>query len=283
MRMGRVLQEESIRWSSRHRQVTWSGVWWQRRSHSRNAQRIGQHALPQAALLMQTPRATILSVDGISVCDSISRVAMLRGLQRMEGGDALLPFGSLFYGSLSTYLWLCMRSHKAKEGDVLMLVLSSLGQHSALEGIQTLRAIHGVFWRSVCTMARLSCGTDGPKALTEAAQRLDFNAIVWRGDVSLPTQDQGVMVLGIPMGHLEFVRSRQQVWRNTTVWCHNLWGMLHCALARPNYMLRVVHVVLSAKFPVHHDATMRQVLSQFVAAPRQPPIFTRWIGRSLQF
>ena len=53
---------------------------------------------------MQTPRATILSVDGISVCDSISRVALLRGIQRMEGGDALLPFGRLFYGSLSTYL-----------------------------------------------------------------------------------------------------------------------------------------------------------------------------------
>ena len=126
----------------------------------------------------------------------------------MEGGDAFLPFGSLFYGSLSTYLWLCMRSHKAKEGDAPMFVLSSLGQHSALEVIQALRAIHGVFWGSVCAMARVSCGTDGPKALTEAAQRLDPKAIVWRGDVSLPTQDQGVMVLGIPMGHHEFVRSR---------------------------------------------------------------------------
>ena len=140
----------------------------------------------------------------------------------MEGGDALLPFGSLFYGSLSTYLWFCMRSHWAKEGDALLLVLFSLGQHSALEAIQALRTIHGVFWGSVCTMARLNCGTNGPKALTEATQRLDPEAIVWRGDVSLP-QDQGVMVLGIPMGHLEFVRSRQQFWRNTTVWCHNLW------------------------------------------------------------
>ena len=48
------------------------------------------HALQ--ALTDADPRATILSVDGISVYDSISRVAMLRGLQRMEGGDALLPF-----------------------------------------------------------------------------------------------------------------------------------------------------------------------------------------------
>ena len=48
----------------------------------------------------------------------------------------------------------------------------------------------------------------GAQALTEAAQRLDPEAIVWRGDVSLPPQEQGVMVLGTPMGHPEFVRSR---------------------------------------------------------------------------
>ena len=51
------------------------------------------------------PRATVLSVDGISAYDTISRVAMLRGLRRMEGSDALLPFVSQIYGSPSTYLW----------------------------------------------------------------------------------------------------------------------------------------------------------------------------------
>ena len=45
------------------------------------------------------PRATVLSVDGISAYDTMSRVAILRGLRLMEGGDALLKFVSQFYGS----------------------------------------------------------------------------------------------------------------------------------------------------------------------------------------
>ena len=43
--------------------------------------------------------------------------------------------------------------------------------------------------------------------------------------------------------------------------------LLHCAAARPNYMLKMVHPALSAGFAGHHDATMRQALSQLVAAP----------------
>ena len=36
--------------------------------------------------------ATITSIDGISAFDSISRRAMLLGLERVEGGSAVLPF-----------------------------------------------------------------------------------------------------------------------------------------------------------------------------------------------
>ena len=101
-----------------------------------------EHALQ--ALTDADHRATILSVDGISAYDSISRVAMLRGLQRMEGGDALLPFVSQFYGSPSTYLWEedegvvheIPQGEGGEQGDALMPALFSLGQHSALEAIQ---------------------------------------------------------------------------------------------------------------------------------------------------
>ena len=59
------------------------------------------------------------SVDGISAYDSTSREAMLRGLQRMEGGDTLLPFVSQFYGSPSTYLWEDDEGfvHKIQQGE----------------------------------------------------------------------------------------------------------------------------------------------------------------------
>ena len=100
------------------------------------------HALQ--ALTDADPRATILSVDGISAYDSISGVAMLRGFQRMEGGNALLPFVSQFYGFPSTYLWEddegvvheIPQGKRGELGDALMPALFSLGQHSALEAIQ---------------------------------------------------------------------------------------------------------------------------------------------------
>ena len=56
--------------------------------------------------------------------------------------------------------------------------------------------------------------------------------------------------------------------------------LLHCASARPNDMLRVVHPALSAGFAGHHDATIRQALSQLVAAP---PCNMCWDVVSLPF
>ena len=57
----------------------------------------------------------------------------------MEGGDALLPFMSQFYGSPSTYLWEddegvvheIPQGEGGEQGDALMPALFSLGQHSA--------------------------------------------------------------------------------------------------------------------------------------------------------
>ena len=37
-------------------------------------------------------RATVLSIDGISAFDLISRAAMLDGLSNVEGGESVLPF-----------------------------------------------------------------------------------------------------------------------------------------------------------------------------------------------
>ena len=49
--------------------------------------------------------ATVTSIDGISAYDTISRWAMLQGLERMPGGVAVSPFVRLFYSSPSEYLW----------------------------------------------------------------------------------------------------------------------------------------------------------------------------------
>ena len=52
----------------------------------RGITRVGTECIAHAiqAITDADPRATVLSVDGISAFDTISRVAMLRGLRRME-------------------------------------------------------------------------------------------------------------------------------------------------------------------------------------------------------
>ena len=50
------------------------------------------------------PEATVLSIDGISAYDQISRASVMDGLFSLCGGEAV-PFVRLFYGSPSTYMW----------------------------------------------------------------------------------------------------------------------------------------------------------------------------------
>ena len=88
-------------------------------------------------------RTTIVSVDGIGAYDSISRNSMLEGLHRMVDGDQMIPFVRLFYGSPSVYLWEddmgdtheIIQGEGGEQGDPLMPLLFSLGQHSALLAI----------------------------------------------------------------------------------------------------------------------------------------------------
>ena len=99
------------------------------------------HALQAVSDL--NPEATVVSIDGISAYDLISRRAMLSGLAGVEGGAKVLPFVNLFYGSPSTYIggrmqWVpCMRFTRVRgeQGDAMMPLLFSLGQHPALEAV----------------------------------------------------------------------------------------------------------------------------------------------------
>ena len=85
------------------------------------------------------PPATVVSIDGISAYDQISRAAMLSGLLDVEGGGQAHPFVRMFYGSPSSYIWKdsCGVAHTIRQGeggeqgDALMPLLFSLGQHRA--------------------------------------------------------------------------------------------------------------------------------------------------------
>ena len=117
-----------------------------------------------------------------------------------------------------------------EQGDPLMLALFSLDQHPALEAIShrvatvqpilqeellhhsAIRVHHGKthLWNK---------GGVEPtevEALTAAARVSDPTAIVWRGDPALPPSEQGVRILGTPLGHPEFVRAELgRLWNMT--------------------------------------------------------------------
>ena len=84
------------------------------------------------------------SIDGISAYDLISRQAMLDGMKHIARGSAS-PFVSMFYGHLSSYLWedavgkvhTISHGEGGEQGDPMMPLLFSLGQHPALQRVQS--------------------------------------------------------------------------------------------------------------------------------------------------
>ena len=101
------------------------------------------HALQ--GLTEMDPRATVMSIDGISAYDLISRQAMMQGLRDVPGGSSALPFVSMFYGTESRYLWedsdggvhSIVQAEGGEQGDAMMPLLFCLGQHRALVHVQS--------------------------------------------------------------------------------------------------------------------------------------------------
>ena len=180
-------------------------------------------------------------MDGIGTYDLISRNAIFQGVHDMVDGDKMIPFIRQFYGSPSTFLWdddfgdvhHVHQGEGGEQGDPLMLMLFSLGQHRALVAVQSklledeklfafLDNVHvicrpsrvqGVPVVGNCPKPRKhqpsiwvkpNCGIGieptGVASLSAAARMHDPQAVVWRGDQGLPTAQQGLKVLGAPVG-----------------------------------------------------------------------------------
>ena len=77
--------------------------------------------------------------------DLVARAAMLDGLLNADGGDSVLLFVLQFFSEPSEYLWeddtgdihLIQQGEDGEQGDPLMPLLFSFGQHSALQSLQS--------------------------------------------------------------------------------------------------------------------------------------------------
>ena len=221
-----------------------------------------------------------------------------------------------------------LQGEGGEQGDALMPALFALGQHDALVAIQArlspeerlfaflddiyvwspspnrMATVHTAMQEELLahTGIQIHCGKTqlwnragvapaGSVALTVAAKAVDPDAIVWRGDAELNFEDQGVVILGTPLGHEEFVRShlaKKSVKHDQLVEkillvpdLQSAWILLlYCAATRANYVLRVVHPALSTTFAKHHDASLRRALAHLLSVL---PSHIYWDVASLPF
>ena len=222
-------------------------------------------------LCEQNPQAAVVSVDGLSAFDQISRVAMLDGLLNVANGGAVLPFVRMFYGAPSSYLWedaagtvhTIRQGEGGEQGDALMPLLFAVGQHSALDAVQEelrdgevlmaflddiciltldpsrVGPIYATLQEHLYSCARIRInggrtqvwnrGGMRPAAcdvLEQIAESLDPDARVWRGPPDLPDSEQGLKVLGSPLGHCEgasMVSKSCPYSTASAIFSHSLW------------------------------------------------------------
>ena len=95
-----------------------------------------------ASWILKRPYKASVELD-VSAYDMISRSSMLEALRQLPGGGAALPFVRMFYGRISEYLWeddfgvvhRIAQGEGGEQGDALMPLLFSLGQHEALQQV----------------------------------------------------------------------------------------------------------------------------------------------------
>ena len=133
-----------------------------------------------------------------------------------------------------------------EQGDPLMPALFALGQHAALVAgqdpffpteklfsflddiyavvkPQRVAEVHATLERELWAHARIHIHqgktqfwnqgrVDPPdcQRIYAAAQAFDPTVVVWRRDATLSTEDQGVTILGTPLGHWDFVEASLQ-------------------------------------------------------------------------
>ena len=270
------------------------------------------------------PHSTVVSVDGIGAYDHISRNAMMRGLRHVVEGDRILPFALAFYGKPSTYIWEddvgdvhqiphadallhrptpCIGSSRRnlREGERLFTYLDDLYIICQPDRVGE---VHGLSQQHLWNHTRISLDSGktkvwnrsgvepaGCSVLQHQAELATPGAIVWRSDTALPTCKQGFKVLGVPLGHPDFVdRFLQRKIDADKVLLERIpvipdvqaaWLILSCcASAKSNFNLRAVSPIHSGEFAPGRTKASGGVSVPRVCVPSSAPRRARFEERT---
>ena len=204
-----------------------------------------------------------------------------------------------------------------EQGDPLMPLLFALGQHAALEAVQgrlldgeklfaylddvyvicqpdRVADVHAILEEELFNHAHIQLNLGktqvwnrggavpaGVAELTAAARQVREDATVWRGDPELRPDQQGVKVLGTPIGQPEFVqeflakksREHQTLFERIPLVedLQSSWLLLlMCGATRANFWLRTVRPDLAESFAVRHDARVWQCVQHLLGVVDTP-------------
>ena len=232
--------------------------------------------------------------DALAAHVRTARAAFLAGLRSCA--PELLPFVRLFYGGQSSYCWWdaegrcrdVAQGEGCEQGDPLAPALFALGQHSALcsaasalhpaetlvaflDDLYTTRGRARECRDTVVGAVERDCGIASnigktrvyaPTKSPPPPGVAELGPDVWRADK--PLAERGLKVLGVPIGHAEYVRAwaeaRMQEEQELLDQLPQLpdlqcaWLLLAmCAAPRANHALRTVPPTMVAPYAKMHD------------------------------
>ena len=109
---------------------------------------------------------------------------------------------------------------------------------------------------------------DGIEELTRVAKLVKPDAVVWKGDSSLPRECQGIRVLGAPIGTPEYVADQLAHKSREQEVCWLL--LLMCASTRANFWLRMIRPDQTLQYAERHDAAVWGCLCAILGSPGVP-------------
>ena len=251
------------------------------------------HAITSATEL--DPNNTIVSVDGIGAYDTIARHSMLQALHAVPEAHRCLPFMRLFYAQPSTYVWhdangnahRIIQAEGGEQGDPLMPALYKPGNASmptwttstSSSPPHRVETAYQILAHELQQHAHIQLNPAKTRVWNNSGHRPPnvehLGPEVWVGARELRPEQQGITILGTPVGTPEFQATHLQATadQHSTLLqripaIQDLQAewllLLYCASPRCNYLLRMLRPEITQPFAQAHDTAITLALAQLL-------------------